>query len=1162
MYVDGTLPEDYAPRWCRTKAVGCCVPTCTSTARVTKHNFQWGMICDCIGIHGSEVRPKSLALCLVHYASVHRLCNPEKAGDIFCKICGVRRKHERKDTTSQRFVSCPKPEMVELHLRDCVDFDSSLSEGDLVCSSCYRYCQHVLNLNPCEITAERVVEQLQEKQALLETQVSSFDPSSNASFVELALLKTAIYLNRNMLKDRALLFPRVYQYFQSCLPDPQNSEVCVSKSRVLTYLGNEFGTLVSSTCCHRKIGTVFYRTKSDPYLLLSHALSECGEKGGNSANEFSSNLNSHVHQLASHMLNDAYKDDRLAHVLDVDTYVEYIQASSPEVWEHVCKLTQSVNEGKGRKAAVSEHSQSGRIKLIRRAYLVSVLLFTTNTECCYPFHVQLADAVESSGGTCELITLLNRVGATASVPTLKRHIQTISEARKDKGLQGLLPEKAFTVASTDNIDFLQSHAAVYCGSQHRSWHATSVQLVQPRPLTCKVESLYPQVGSESENDPNCARRRLLGSDDPTSSGTPSFAHATDDSQHSQPVAPGPDPTTAYNPLRAQVHRLVRQKRVERASPINSPQKQTRSPCPKRFKRARTSSEACKLRGSGDSPNPTPRFRSILPCPVQSQVQFEAFKVSLPELKYLNQTGMVMFQYMCGKEALGFDNVLMELKAYFGHCAGIASSAEKSNVVYLPIVDKHADSLEAMEEVVSKLNKEFQVGISTKHLILAGDQKTFARLWELKHVYGTDLDWLIPFIGDWHLLKNYQSVLMKVYYDAGLRELAEAAGFRGETLTSLSKCSNFKRTHHFLLQSWEALYRHMLSCYVTDSSEGDSDIDILSVVRDRLVECDLECLSAKSYVPLLGVTGNSTVQDNALQQKFLSYLSSMASADTNWRFWKEFVFRDAYSYICLFLSIRGGVWKLRNASIKKMAPLFTAFDRPHYRKLIPQHLKDLQTMPEEVKQFFESGAFVCSISGSDMNSVALDEAHETLINKDIKTSVVRPTKEYLDRILYYFPVRSKALNKLKDQLLVHRPDAEDVSRCSLFNHSVSSRKVEENIVSMRSRVSKTNLLSSTAVEQGLISFSGRQASPEQAKDLLSFWDIGQEHFEAYIRYFIIRQPSAKVPLRLARLLTFSSSRRVQRKIKLIEKERKIVNRCMRRKMAWNAKLGFVEQPAGG
>lgn len=159
---------------------------------------------------------------------------------------------------------------------------------------------------------------------------------------------------------------------------------------------------------------------------------------------------------------------------------------------------------------------------------------------------------------------------------------------------------------------------------------------------------------------------------------------------------------------------------------------------------------------------------------------------------LEETQKLVFTYMYQKELIKTDKVLMDLKSYYGKYKGTDTiPSEQSNVVYLSIVDKCADTNEAMEEVLSKLHDELDIGVRVMHLVLVGDQKTYTRLWELKHTYGTDLDWVIPFIGDWHLLSNFQSVLIKVYFDAGLRDLAENAGFRGETLSSLAKCSNFK-----------------------------------------------------------------------------------------------------------------------------------------------------------------------------------------------------------------------------------------------------------------------------------------------------------------------------------------------------------------------------------
>ena len=57
----------------------------------------------------------------------------------------------------------------------------------------------------------------------------------------------------------------------------------------------------------------------------------------------------------------------------------------------------------------------------------------------------------------------------------------------------------------------------------------------------------------------------------------------------------------------------------------------------------------------------------------------------------------------------------------------------SNVVYLPIIDMHADLKEAMEAVVTKLHPEYVVGMTCQHLVVVGDQKTYSRLQELKHV---------------------------------------------------------------------------------------------------------------------------------------------------------------------------------------------------------------------------------------------------------------------------------------------------------------------------------------------------------------------------------------------------------------------------------------------
>ena len=48
------------------------------------------------------------------------------------------------------------------------------------------------------------------------------------------------------------------------------------------------------------------------------------------------------------------------------------------------------------------------------------------------------------------------------------------------------------------------------------------------------------------------------------------------------------------------------------------------------------------------------------------------------------------------------------------------------------------------------------------------------------------------------------------------------------------------------------------------------------------------------------------------------------------------------------------------------------------------------MPPSIVAMFKQGAFSVSIRGRPWHSVAIDKAHEMLINKACKTSVFKPT----------------------------------------------------------------------------------------------------------------------------------------------------------------------------
>ena len=302
-----------------------------------------------------------------------------------------------------------------------------------------------------------------------------------------------------------------------------------------------------------------------------------------------------------------------------------------DLWDAVNRLAFSTSEKHGRKQS-DTHAYERKVRV---AYLICVLMYcATGGHCSVPLHTVLSDFIEASGGSSEIITVLNRLGAVASRDTLDRHIVNVSTQRKAKGLLKGLKSNVFTVATTDNIDFLQSGASVYVGNQSRSWHGTSVQVVQPQ-------------------------QRLI---------IPLVQPQTDQTMLVSP--PRPVCTTAVSTPPSESIALSRELRVQcaqvsdrqrpRTSPISSPSGQCCSPAYKRTKRARTLIEGVRAGevAQSDLHNVTMSQPHTIPRHFVSlgHLCYNDFQCSAEEETTLTKLKCDLFTYVIHKYALQPDNI--------------------------------------------------------------------------------------------------------------------------------------------------------------------------------------------------------------------------------------------------------------------------------------------------------------------------------------------------------------------------------------------------------------------------------------------------------------------------------------------------------------------------
>ena len=710
-----------------------------------------------------------------------------------------------------------------------------------------------------------------------------------------------------------------------------------------------------------------------------------------------------------------------------------------------------------------------------------------------PFHILLTEAIICHGGSLELVRILNRVGAVASLDTSNRLATFVVQQRITRGIVHELQPNTLTIVSVDNIDILQTHATVSCLDATRSWHGTSVQCTQP----------LPQSASLTQSEMLQATTRKHAATSPVTSLAPIIPSCK---RRHRTLSEQTSPHT-------QVAGLLSCQSKEHLEDINTT----------------------------DYPS------------IPSNLSLSSFHSSAMEKSSIFNLNEGLFRCYWLKnhtQPSAKHTPLPGIPSLLNLVQQLRDETEVSKVAFVDILSERADSKSTLIKVLGNLHRIFVKDLKQKWVIVVGDAKTYDLLYSLRIEYGNHLNWLLPFPGDWHILFNYQKVLMKAFSDAGLIELAKEAGHCAETLTGLIQCSNFRRTHNFLLQTHEALYIFFLQLYKEKQTQARRE-DITSLLQE-LIKKFLDITSDDMIGKFRDAAENVFTKSPFDFAGFTSFMDDLSRKQSTIQFWYQFLMKDSLAYIGLYIAIRYRMWNLRVGSLKLMAPIFQAFDRPIYQRLLPRHLQDITRLPDPILRHLQAGGFSVRLTATNWHAVALDECHEMCINKDAKLAIVRPSPQHMEHLSNYLPFRAKCLNNLKDQLF-----PEQHKQTAKFSHRPTSKDViaTANVDKMLALLTDHGMFNKLPDNQGLWNFLREvRATPEQEHDLLNFRSIGQASFDQFVRGKILRQPTTKAPTHQKRLCTFTVTRKQKQRVKQVERERKLQAHFLKRQISFISKKG--------
>jgi hypothetical protein len=394
---------------------------------------------------------------------------------------------------------------------------------------------------------------------------------------------------------------------------------------------------------------------------------------------------------------------------------------------------------------------------------------------------------------------------------------------------------------------------------------------------------------------------------------------------------------------------------------------------------------------------------------------------------------------------------------------------KDTISYATVKEAKSSSINDIAGYLHDLKTDLYIGLPgyPSKVVLAGDQQTYSLVKNLMKKYPDSFDWIIPMIGDWHLLKLASECIKSILWDGGLHQLGMECGH-------LKEIFQWRDIHNLLI----AVHEGLLSSAVKSSDDCSFSL-----------------------------------------HEFISKHSDNCNKNQVSNFWAS-ILHYLNAYVGYYFAIRSGNFALRNACLPKIAELFFAYNHGNYQKLVCEHIVDLHNLPPHVKEGFYKGQWTMSVLGRKFHNVALDEGHEGVINKRLKQLTSR-SSEYRTVTLSDFMAY---LDKFVENL--HQTIFKQCSRNSDKNTGVEYVRL---VIPKIANASLFRSDSIRSLRNVFFGDKAPTLDDGTITDLLSISSEGKSRMDAFISSHYV-QPRQNTSIKKRKLSTFSKKATTQYKEK--------------------------------